>query len=125
MHPLFHLLVTRPQLLADHAEAYTELVAAEMPRVSSAWTRKAVLFGVALGGLLLGLTLAGVALMLWAVNPALQLPAGWALIGVPLVPLVAALACLMAARSGSEREAFEVVRQQFKADMAMLREAAR
>ena len=124
MHPLFHLIAKRPQLLADHAEAYAGLVAAEIPRVSNAWKRKAILSAVALVGLLVGMTLAGVALMLWAVNPNLIWPAGWPLVAVPLVPIAAALVCVIAAQSASERAAFDDLRIQVKADIAMLREAA-
>lgn len=124
MHPFFHLIATRPQLLADHAEAYADLVADEIPRVSNAWKRKAMLSAVALVGLLVGMTLAGVALMLWAVNPNLAWPAAWPLVAVPLVPIAAALACGIAAQSASERAAFDDLRVQVKADMAMLREAA-
>ena len=126
MHPLFHLIATRPQLLADHAEAYAGLVAAEIPRVSSAFKRKLLLNALALVGLLVGLTLAGVALMLWALNPNPNLawPAAWPLLVVPLVPTGAALACLIAAQARSERAAFAEVRSQATADMAMLREVA-
>lgn len=124
MHPLFHLIATRPQLLADHAEAYAGLVAAEIPRVSTAFKRKFLLNALALIGLLVGLTLAGVALMLWALNPNLAWPAGWPLLVVPLVPIGAALVCLIAAQARSERAAFADVRIQATADMAMLREAA-
>ena len=124
MHPLFHLIAKRPQLLADHAEAYAGLVAAEIPRVSNAWKRKAMLSALALVGLLVGLTLAGVALMLWAVNPNLDWPGAWPLIAVPLVPIAAALGCLLAAQAASERAPFDELRVQVQADMAMLREAA-
>ena len=124
MHPLFHLIATQPQLLADHAQAYAGLVAAEIPRVSSTFKRKLLLNALALIGLLVGLTLAGVALMLWALNPNLAWPAAWPLLVVPLVPTAAALACLIAAQARSERAAFADVRSQATADMAMLREVA-
>ena len=62
--------------------------------------------------------------MLWAVNPNLAWPAAWPLLVVPLVPTVAALACLIAAQARSERAAFADVRSQATADMAMLREVA-
>ena len=45
-HPLFHLLATRPQLLADHVEACAALVAAEVPR-SAAWKRDALFSALA------------------------------------------------------------------------------
>jgi CHASE2 domain-containing sensor protein len=124
MHPLFHLITSRPQLLADHAEAYAELVASEAPRVSAAWKRSALLNALALCSLVVGLVLAGVALMLWAVFPDPPMRAAWALLAVPLLPLAAAVACAVAAQMGGARDAFENLRQQVKADIAMLREAA-
>mgnify|MGYP000688444286 CR=1 FL=1 len=124
MHPLLHLIAKRPQLLADHAEAYVGLVADELPRVSNAWKRKAVLFAMAMVGLLVGLTLIGVALMLSVVNPGLELTASWPLIAVPLIPILAGLVCFVAAQSDSGRPAFDDLRVQVKADVAMLREAA-
>ena len=124
MHPLFHLIASRPQLLADHAQAYAELVAAEIPRVSAAWKRSALLTAAAVLGMALALGLAGVALMLWAVLPEASMRAQWALLVVPLVPLTAALVCLLAAQRGGERAAFDELRLQVQADIGMLREAA-
>lgn len=124
MHPLFHLIATRPQLLADHAEAYAALVAAEAPRISAAWKRRALLNLLALCSLAVGMTLAGVALMLWAAMPEAAMRAPWVLLALPPLPLAAALVLGVAARRGSERNAFEHLRQQVMADIVMLREAA-
>ena len=48
LHPLLHLVATQPQLLADHAEAYAELVAEELGDFSVTWKRRALLNAVAL-----------------------------------------------------------------------------
>jgi cytochrome bd-type quinol oxidase subunit 2 len=122
IHPLFHLIATRPQLLAEHAQAYAELVGAEISQVSAAWKRRAILLAAALCCVGVAAVLAGVALMLWAVVAEGEIRAPWALIVAPLVPLAVALACLLAARSDDEREAMASLRQQVSADMAMLRE---
>ena len=125
MHPLLHLIATQPQLLADHAEAYGDMVAAEASAVAAAWKRRAMLNAVALCCLGVCAVLTGVALMLWAVTAAASIHSGWALIAAPLVPGVAALVCLMAARSPANSEdsgAFSKVKQQVRADLAMLRE---
>ena len=74
IHPLFHLLVTQPNLLADHADAYAELVSAEIGTVSSAYKRKVLLNAVQLCCLTVAAILAGVAAMLWAVIPDAQGP---------------------------------------------------
>ncbi len=124
IHPLLQLIATQPQLLADHAEAYAELMAEEIDGVSAAWKRRAVLNAVALCSLTAAAILAGVALMLWAVIPSADLQAPWALIAAPLPPVAAGLWCLMAARRLGEGRAFENLRRQLAADMAMLREVA-
>jgi len=124
IHPLLQLIATRPQLLADHAEAYAELMATEIDAVSALWKRRAVLNAVALCCLVVAAILAGVALMLWAVIPATQLQAPWVLIAVPLPPAAAALWCLLAARLHADGGAFANLRRQLAADMVMLREVA-
>ncbi len=124
IHPLFLLIATRPQLLADHAEAYAELVAAEVAQVSATWKRRSLLYALALICLAVGAVLAGVALMLWAVTPAASMHAPWALIAAPAAPVALALWCLLAARSQAQASGFDTIRQQMKADMNMLREAS-
>ncbi len=125
MHPLLHLVASQPQLLADHAAAYAELVAAEAVTVSAHWQRRLLLGAVAVFCLLVGAILAGVALMLWAVLPTAQILAPWALLVAPLLPLALAIVCLLAARAPGVGIAFENLRRQMKADMAMLREAGK
>lgn len=73
LHPLLHLIASRPQLLADHAAAYAELVAAEFGAETSALKRQALLGALGIGGLGVAAVLAGVAVMLWAVLPAAQM----------------------------------------------------
>jgi hypothetical protein len=124
LHPLLLLATTQPQLLADHAEAYAELVAAEIGTVSAAWKRRAVLNGVALCCMGVAAVLAGVALMLWAVIPVAGIQAPWALVAAPLLPLAVTVACLWAAQSGGDAGGFDKLRQQVKADIVMLREVA-
>jgi hypothetical protein len=66
--------------------------------------------------------LAGVALMLWAVIPAAQIEAPWALVAAPLLPALVALGCVLAARADSERQAFGNLKEQVQADLLMLRQ---
>ena len=125
LHPLLHLVATQPQLLAEHAEAYAEMVAAEVGTVSAAWKRRAVLNAVALCCLGVAAVLAGVALMLWAVIPPTDIHAPWALLAGPLVPAAAALACLLTVRlrNAGNSASFDALRAQVRADIVMLREA--
>jgi len=124
MHPLLHLIATRPQLLAHHAEAYAELVASEIGKVSAAWKRRAMLKAMALCCLGVAAVLAGVALMLWAVIPAAQVQAPWTLIVAPLFPVAVAVWCLLMARWQGDIGSFDNLRRQVQADMSMLREVS-
>lgn len=124
MHPLLHLIATRPQMLADHAEAYAELVTSEIGAVSASLKRRAVLGAVALCCLGVAAVLAGVAVMLWAVIPQSSMHAPWALLVAPLVPLGIALICLLMARPAGDVGPFDNVRQQLQADMVMFREVS-
>ncbi len=122
MHPLLALLTNRPQLLAEHAQGYLDLFAAELPRAAAAYKRTLLLNALALLGLQAALLLAGVALMLWASLPGSPLPASWLLVAVPMLPLAGALACLRTARNGAARNALGAVQGQLSADLSMLRD---
>jgi hypothetical protein len=122
IHPLLRLIATRPQLLADHAEAYAGLASVEFGRALGGWQRRLLLQAVAvcLGGT--ALAMAGVAWMLWAVTPDSQLRAVWVLWTVPGGSAVLALACLIIGRQQGA-ETFVALRQQAAADLQLLREA--
>lgn len=122
IHPFLHLIATRPHLLFEHAEAYSELAAAELKVVSNGWKRTAVLGAIAAAMLCLGVVFAGIALMLWAVVPLAQMQVPWLLLAVPLVPLVVGLACLVAMSRDSRAAPFDNLRRQLRADMDLLRE---
>lgn len=123
MHPLLRLIATQPQLLLDHAEAYADLLAEEIFHVSSTLKMRTLLHAIALCSVVVAMVLAGVALMLWAVVPFAQMQAPWALVAAPLLPIVGALWCLVAARRQSNK-GFTNLRKQIQADMGMLREVS-
>jgi uncharacterized membrane protein YqjE len=123
IHPLLHVLVTRPQLLADHAEAYAGFVSEEISATFSIWSRRLVLYATALCLLGVCAVLGGVALMLWAVIPTSKILAPWALIAAPAVPASVAVVCLLLGRSQSS-EIFPHVKKQLAADMMMIRDVA-
>jgi hypothetical protein len=124
IHPVLKLIATEPQLVGDHVEAYAELVGEEISKVSSGWIRRIALWAVA--GLLaaIGLVLLGVALIVWAATPDGDLRSVWLLVAVPVVPLVGAGICAMSARAHTIGNAFDTVKAQLNADMAMLREVS-
>jgi uncharacterized membrane protein len=123
LHPVLRLLATRPQWLAEHAEAYAELAAAEFDDAAASWRRSVGLSALTLCALSVGGALAGVALMLWAVTPVLPERTAWVLLATPAVPLLLALAGVVAQRLARRQALFAVLRQQVQADLLLLREA--
>lgn len=121
IHPLLRLVATQPELLAEHAGAYAGLVGEELGKTATAWKLRVVLNVVALSLLAVSAVLAGVALMLWAIVPAAQIQAAWALIAVPAVPAIFALCCALAGRD-KYISALADINKQLAADLAMLRE---
>ena len=122
LHPVLHLLATRPQWLAEHAEAYVQLAAVELGD-AAAWGRRTVLLGAtALCAAGVAATLAGMALLLWAATPELPPRTAWLLWAVPSVPLVVAITATLAQRRGRPEERFVDLRRQLQADLALLRE---
>lgn len=124
MHPLLRLLASEPQILGDHVSAYAEMVGDEVRKTGSAVGRRVALYGVAAVLFLVGLIFVGTALMLWAAIPAGDIHAPWLLVVVPLVPLIAGAVCFFSARKNPVESAFDKVKAQVNADMAMLREIA-
>lgn len=124
IHPLFRLIASRPQMLADHVEAYSDLVAQEVDTLAAGWKQRALLAAVAGVTSGVSLILSGVALMLWAALPVERMNAPWALIAVPAVPALIAIGCWLALRRTVTTQGFKTVREQFAADVAMLREVS-
>ena len=121
IHPLFRLLVSEPQMLADHVEAYSELVAEEVGAVTSQCKKRAALHALSLVGIVVAAVLVGVSLLLWAAIPLDTMNAPWALIAVPALFIVLALWAHFAAKAPVAERGFKTIREQMAADGAMLR----
>ena len=124
IHPLLRLLTSEPQLLGDHVEAYADLVGEEAKKTATAWGLRLALFAASLALVIVALVLTGVAIMLWAAVPAGDLHAPWVLVAVPVVTFVLAAGCTLYARKSRVESAFDNVKKQLSADMAMLREVS-
>ena len=121
MHPLVRLAASRPQMLAEHAAAYVELLAEEATTAATLVKRQVSLQLIGVGLLAVGVILGGVALMLWASFPALNSP--WALALTPCIPILAGAIALHSASSKSARDPFAPLQRQLAADAAMLKRA--
>ncbi|HEX6703557.1 MAG TPA: phage holin family protein [Albitalea sp.] len=122
IHPLFRLIVSEPQMLAEHVEAYAELMSEEAGAVAKRLKRKVVLHAVSGFFGFLAVILACVGLMLWAALPIEDMRAPWALLLIPAIAVLGAVAAHIAAKSRAEEgRGMQAVREQMAADAAMLR----
>ena len=124
IHPLLHLIATKPQLLGDHVEAYAELVGAEVGKTSKMWITRVVYWAAAAFLLTTFVTFTGVAIMFWAVVPTDNMNLPWLLVVVPLVPLAGGIFCVLRAKADAGQNAFQTVKEQLSADLQMLREVS-
>ena len=123
IHPLIRLIATEPQLLAEHVGAYAALISDEARQVQQRWALKILLGTLAVFFLCVAVVLAGVAILLWAVTPALSDGAQWALGAAPAVPALLGLAAGLAARRPAAEHAFASIQAQVASDLRMISEA--
>lgn len=117
IHPIFSVLITRPELVVDHLSGYAALVQEEASTVGGQMARLAMGWGAVAIGALLFVIFAGVAVMIGATVGEFH----WALVVVPALPLALAVAGFMMTRKPSPVQAFTEVRSQLDADVQALR----
>ncbi len=116
VHPIFSVLVSKPELVVDHVAGYAALVREEASSAGSELVRCAVAWAVAAVCGLVFLILAGVALMLGALHEF-----SWMLVIVPAVLLAGAVIAMMVARKHMPTHVFTELRSQLDADAQALR----
>jgi O-antigen/teichoic acid export membrane protein len=117
LHPIFSVLVSKPELVMEHVAGYASLVRDEASSVGKEVAKRAIAWGVTLVSALLFLVLAGVAVMLGAVHDAFH----WTLVIVPGIALALAVAGFLVARKPLPEKAFTELKAQLDADAAALR----
>jgi hypothetical protein len=119
VHPIFKVLVRRPELVVDHLSGYAALAQQEASTLGAEVLRRAIAWGVAAAALIVFLMLAGVAVMLGVMQGEFR----WVLVLVPGVALALALAAAGVARTPLPTQAFVELRGQLEADAQALRMA--
>jgi hypothetical protein len=114
---LLRLLTQRPDLLLTHVQSYIEVFRQDGSLLVSFWRRKLLCYTVALMLIAVGLALAGVATMLWAVVPE---TAQWILLAVPAAMFLMSLVFWLAARAGGESPGFARCASEWESDQLML-----
>ncbi len=120
LHPIFSVLVSKPELVLEHVAGYAALMRDEASSVGLEVAKRAVAWGIALFSALVFLILAGVAAMLWAVQGQFS----WAFVIVPGIPLVLAVLAFLEARKRLPEKAFSELKSQLDADAQVLRAIA-
>jgi hypothetical protein len=119
VHPIFKVLIRRPDLVADHLSGYAVLAQQEATTLGAELLRRAIAWGVAAAAFLVFLILAGVALMLGFMQEQFH----WVLVLAPGAALALALAAVGVARKSLPTQAFVELRGQLEADAQALRMA--
>ena len=117
VHPIFSVLITRPELVMDHVAGYASLMRDEASSVGLEVARRAIAWGVTLFAFLVFLILAGVAAMLGAVQGQFH----WALVVVPGIALAIGIGGFLVARKPLPEKAFTELKAQLDADAQALR----
>jgi hypothetical protein len=117
IHPVFSVLISRPELLVDHVAGYAALAREEASSVGLEVAKRAIAWAVVLVSALTFLILAGVAVMLGTALDQFS----WALVIVPVLPLVAAGFAWNVARQRMPDQAFNELKAQLEADAQTLR----
>jgi len=120
LHPLFSVLVRRPDLLVDHVSGYAELIREEASEAGAELLQRSLAWALAALCCLAFLMLAGVALMLGVLMQQFH----WVLVAVPAVMLVLAMAAAVKARVPLRSDSFADVKAQIDRDAQALRMVA-
>lgn len=123
LHPLFKTLATEPQLLLEHAAAYTDLASEEARQLLDHAQHRALWLGVTALLLLIGLTLVGGAMLVLAAVPYAALATPALLFIAPGLPLLGGLACWLRLKAVRSPGAFSLTRSQWALDRALVAQA--
>ncbi|MDB5875394.1 MAG: hypothetical protein JWQ07_4836 [Ramlibacter sp.] len=117
LHPIFSILIHRPELVIDHVAGYAALVQEEASSVGGEVAKRVIAWGVAVLGLVVFLVLAGVAAMLGAMLEQFH----WILLVAPGAALALSVGAWTVARKRLPAQAFAELKAQLDADAQALR----
>ena len=116
VHPIFSVLISRPELVMDHVAGYASLVQEEASSVGVEVAKRVIAWAVAASGLLVFLVLAGVAVMLGSIHGF-----HWSLVLAPATALLVSVVAWNIARQRLPAKAFAELKAQLDADAQALR----
>jgi hypothetical protein len=117
VHPIFSVLITKPELVMEHVAGYASLMREEASSVGMEVAKRVIAWGVTLFAFLVFLILAGVAAMMAAVQDQFH----WAFVIVPALALAISAGAFTVARKRLPEKAFSELKAQLDADAKALR----
>ncbi len=120
LHPLFSMIVKRPDLVVDHLSAYAALFHLEAVSAGTDLLTRAAAWVLAVLATVVFLGLAGTAVMLGL----LQNRFHWALVLVPAIALLLAIIAVFRAVKPWQTERFAELKAQMESDAQALRMVA-
>jgi hypothetical protein len=117
VHPIFSVLINRPELVVDHVSGYAALMREEASSVGTEVAKRAIAWGVTVMLIVVFLVLAGVAIMLGTLQGTFH----WVLVVAPGIALALAAAAWSVARQRLPERAFTELKAQLDADAQALR----
>lgn len=120
LHPLFSTLIQRPDLLVEHACAYSALLHQEVTQAGSQLASRYMAWGAAALCGLVFVLFAGMALMMGMLHNQFH----WVLLAVPGAALVLMLAAIAKARKPLVEARFTELKAQVDSDIQALKAAS-
>lgn len=117
LHPLFTVLIRKPELVVEHLAGYGALVHEEMADLGAQLAMRAAAWGAMAVMALVFIILTGVSVMLGFALHTFH----WALVVVPALALVATIGCFLYARTPTPGTRFEGLKAQIDADVQAMR----
>jgi len=117
LHPIFSVLINKPELVIDHVAGYAALVQEEASSVGGEVAKRVIAWGAAVLAFVVFLVLAGVAAMLGAMQGEFH----WVLVAAPGAALALSVLAWTIARQRLPAKAFAELKAQLDADAQTLR----
>jgi hypothetical protein len=122
MHRLAHLALSRPGLLAQHAQGYAALLTVEAEAWAAAARLRLLVTTTLLILLVASFTLACMGIMLWPLYGTILQAQALPLFGAPALPLGGALIAWAWLHAHPAGHAFPALREQLQLDLACLKD---
>lgn len=119
------ILLLPPELLRSHAQGYADLASEELTQHACQLKKRLLLRVFGTASMLLGVSLGGVAVLLWSALPQINPQRSWVLLALPLSLCLLGLALVWSAGRLKAPPLFSKLHHQLQLDMLTLQQAGK